>query len=93
MPDPVDNYMDYGVSGCVPRFTKGQADRMKAIVAGFRSGLVEAACQKPCADDVTAFIQRSIPYPLPGENITFTALSNGAIRYEWVVDGVVAATT
>jgi gliding motility-associated-like protein len=93
MPDPVDNYMDYGNSGCVPRFTKGQAERMKAIVAGFRSGLVEAACQKPCTDDVTAFIQRNIPYPLPGENITFTPVTSGAIRYEWLVDGVVAATT
>ena len=92
MPDPIDNYMDYGNGGCALRFTEGQAARMKAVVSTQRSGLVQAVCEKPCTGNITALIRRDNPYPLPGNVINFTPSSTGASRYEWLVDGAEVST-
>lgn len=93
VPDLSDNYMGGTGAGCSLRFTEGQAKRMRAVVSSQRSGLVQAVCEKPCADAVTAFIRRNNPYPLPGDVLTFTASSSGASRYEWLLNGVVVSTT
>jgi len=39
--DPVHNYMTYTSDGCTWEFTPGQKDRMQAMVATYRPGLLE----------------------------------------------------
>ena len=41
--DPVENFMDYSVDGCMAEFTEGQATRMHEIMSAFKPTLYQAA--------------------------------------------------
>ena len=60
--DPVHNYMTYTSDGCTWEFTPGQKDRMQAMVATYRPGLLE----NPVA-----------PVWMTTENETITVPANG----------------
>ena len=93
VPDQIANFMDYGNGGCSNMFSQGQSDRMRAAVMTQRSGLLIDECTRPCIENIVADFTRDIPYPLPTDLVTFTNNSTGAANYEWLVDGVVVATT
>lgn len=40
VPDLIENYMDYASEDCMNMFTKGQADLMRSVLQGPRSGLL-----------------------------------------------------
>jgi gliding motility-associated-like protein len=91
--DPIANFMDYGNEACQNQFTEGQSARMRAAVATQRPGLLEDKCAPPCLEVITAAFTRNNSYPLPGSAINFTNTSTGATQYEWMVNGIVVATT
>ncbi len=95
VPDLPDNFMDYGNgSGCILSFTEGQADRMRNFIATSLTGMIgSTVCTDPCPDAVTAAFTSSIDYPVVGDLLHFTNTSTGASNYQWMVDGVAAATT
>lgn len=93
MPDDIANFMDYGNASCHNEFTDGQGQRMRAAINTQRAGLLQDECTPPCNDNIQAAFTRNNPYPLSGDVITFTNTSAGAATYEWLVDGVVKATT
>ncbi|MFT3934686.1 MAG: gliding motility-associated C-terminal domain-containing protein [Chitinophagaceae bacterium] len=95
VPDLPDNFMDYGNgSGCILGFTEGQADRMRSFIATSLTGMISSTvCTEPCTDAVVASFTTNIDYPVIGDVLHLTNTSTGATGYQWLVDGVVAATT
>lgn len=93
VPDQIANFMDYGNGGCHIEFTQGQADRMHASVLSSRPGLLADECTPPCPDNILAGFTRDVADPVPGDVINFTNTSAGATNFEWLVNGVVMATT
>jgi PKD repeat protein len=93
MPDPIDNFMDYGNVNCHNAFTAGQGQRMRNLITTQRSGLLVNKCSAPCTETIKASYTRNNLYPLVGNVITFTNTSTGAVNYQWLVDGVSAATS
>lgn len=43
VPDLVENYMDYASESCMNMFTRGQVNMLQSVLAGPRSGLVQAS--------------------------------------------------
>jgi hypothetical protein len=93
VPDQIDNFMDYGDPSCQNRFTEGQAERMRNVIATQRSGLLVNKCDPPCSENILASFTRDIAYPVPGSTIQFTNTSTGASAYQWLVDDKTIATT
>lgn len=94
VPDQVANFMDYNNWDCANMFTNGQAVRMKAAIAAFRTGLLAGKCNPPCNDNILASFTKTPLYPLPGETVTFTNNSTGAGSYQWFLnDSLVASGT
>lgn len=95
VPDLPDNFMDYGNgTGCILGFTEGQADRMRNFIATGLAGMMSSTvCTDPCTDVIAAAFTGNIDYPVVGDLLHLTNTSTGAASYEWLVDGVVAATT
>ncbi len=95
VPDLPDNFMDYGNGiGCILGFTDGQATRMRNFIATSLTGMIASTvCTDPCPDAITASFTTNIDYPIIGDVLHLTNTSTGAVSYEWLVDGVVAATT
>jgi gliding motility-associated-like protein len=91
VPDQISNFMDYGNELCQNQFTQGQTDRMRAVIMTSRSGLLQDECTKPCIENSIAGFTRDVPYPVPGDLISFTNISVGAANYEWSVNGVVVS--
>jgi gliding motility-associated-like protein len=85
--------MDYGNASCHNEFTDGQAQRMRAAINTQRAGLLQDECTPPCNDNIQASFTRDNAYPLSGDAINFTNTTSGASTYEWLIDGVVSATT
>jgi gliding motility-associated-like protein len=87
--------MDYG-SPCPSVFTQGQADRMMAFLNVFNGGslLTSDGCAAPCPDNVVAsFNFDANPHPVAGSTVNFINTSEGALTYEWYLDGVLVSTT
>ena len=92
--DQISNFMDYGnPPACINRFTQGQTDRMRAAIATQRSGLLQDKCTRPCIENIIAGFTRDVPYPIPGDLISFTNTSTGAVNYEWSVNGTVVSSS
>ncbi len=93
--DLPDNFMDYGNGvGCILSFTEGQAVRMRSFIATSLTGMIgSTVCTDPCPDAITASFTTNIDYPVIGDVLNLTNTSAGATSYEWLVDGVVAATS
>jgi gliding motility-associated-like protein len=92
VPDQVANFMDYSNFNCSNEFTDGQAVRMRSAIVTQRSDLLVNKCNKPCSADITAGFTRDIPFPLPGNTISFTNTSLGANKYEWLVNDSLVST-
>jgi hypothetical protein len=62
MPDLVENYMDYSSESCMNMFSQGQADHMRNVLNGPRSGLIQfsSSTQSP----VAATRLRLLPNPV-----------------------------
>ncbi len=93
MPDLITNFMDAGNLACHNQFTAGQARRMRAIIDTFRRGLLVNKCNPPCNQIIKAGFATSINYPVVGNTVTFTNTSTGAVSYQWLLDGVLVATS
>ncbi|HTL06996.1 MAG TPA: M43 family zinc metalloprotease, partial [Chitinophagaceae bacterium] len=95
VPDLPDNFMDYGNGvGCILSFTEGQADRMRNFIASSLTGMIASTvCTAPCTDPLTASFTPDIDFPVIGDMLHLTNTSTGASSYEWLVDGVVMATS
>lgn len=93
VPDPIDNFMDYGNAACINRFTQGQADRMRVAILTQRPGLLQDECSAPCAELITANYARDTAYTKVGDSVIFTNTSVGASNFTWLIDNVVASST
>ena len=93
VPDQIANFMDYGNSACSIEFTQGQADRMRAAIQTQRSSLLQDECTPPCGENISAGFVRNNPYPVTGDNVTFTNTSSGAANYQWLVNGTAVSTS
>lgn len=94
VPDLPDNFMDYGYGdGCILGFTPGQAERMHNFITTqlpqMNAGIV---CNDPCNVNITAAFTRDIDYPVPGDQVTFTATGGAGQTRQWLVDGKQAGT-
>ncbi|HEX2532721.1 MAG TPA: M43 family zinc metalloprotease, partial [Chitinophagaceae bacterium] len=90
--DIQSNFMDYGNGGCANMFTRGQAQRMRAVIGTVRSGLTDVPCTPPCTEKLTAVFTRNNPFPIQGQTVSFTNKTAGADRFEWLVNGTVVST-
>ncbi|KAL6050843.1 Zinc metalloprotease [Balamuthia mandrillaris] len=53
--DPVTNFMDYSPDDCLDRFTQGQADRMHAEVAQYKSGYLDNTAGPANSEDPSQY--------------------------------------
>jgi gliding motility-associated-like protein len=91
--DPIHNFMDYSLESCQNEFTKGQAERMRGVLATVRKGLLENKCEKPCTGAVAARFGWRGPHALVGDRLDFTNTSAGATQYQWLVNDTLVATS
>lgn len=81
MPDLIENYMDYSSEGCMNMFTQGQADLMRNVLQGPRSGLLMSVSAKETAGEIQEF--RLSPNPATERvalNFNLLEKTNVAIR-------------
>lgn len=93
--DNVSNFMDYG-SPCPTVFTQGQADRMRAFLQIFNGGslITSDRCNIPCTDNINAsFNWDGNPYPVSGDNVTFSNTTTGATTYKWYLNNIDTGST
>lgn len=92
MPDPINNYMDYGYQDCHNEFTLGQKERMKMAIMNVRSSLLNCeSCEEPCPQPITSTIKYDsltaaigAPYILSIENPVANTIIN------WTINGTSA---
>jgi gliding motility-associated-like protein len=91
LPDLVANFMTY--NNCTNSFTKGQADKMKAVLSSTRSSLLwPGRCDPACpAENVLAEFTRDNWFPVPNDVVKFTNTNSVGSTYEWYIDGVQVA--
>lgn len=93
--DNISNFMDYG-SPCPTVFTRGQGERMRTFLEVFNGGsLIDSTpCLLPCIDNVAAYFNWGpSQFPVTGDSVVFSNASQGAVRYEWYVNGVLIDST
>jgi gliding motility-associated-like protein len=69
---------------------------MMAFLNVFNGGslLTSDGCAAPCPDNVVAsFNFDANPHPVAGSTVNFINTSEGALTYEWYLDGVLVSTT
>lgn len=93
VPDVSNNFMDEGFVTCKNNFTKGQGERMRAIIQTIKKGLANSACPTLCNAPITASFTRDNWVPAIGATIQFTNTSVGATRQYWYVDDVLKDST
>lgn len=69
------NYMDYTDDACMNMFSKGQRDRMAAVLSTSRASLLTSTA---CANTVIANFSASATNIAAGTSVTFTDLSTGS---------------
>lgn len=93
--DNISNFMDYG-SPCPTVFTRGQGERMRTFLEVYNSGsLIDSTpCLLPCYDNVVAYFTWGPSlYPVTGDSVTFSNVSQGATYYKWYVNGILIDST
>ena len=93
--DMYQNYMDYSDDACMNLFTKGQADRMNAILATARVGILNSLA---CTSTLRSDFKTTLPtdtLTVAGKNLSFSDASTG-IRPEswyWEFEGGIPGTS
>ena len=83
-PDMIENFMGY--SGCRSMFTAGQGDKMREIIRLYHKGILSDGRSKPCNNNLLVRFDRNNWYPVPGTTVTFTAVADPTLKYEWEMD-------
>ena len=92
--DLIQDYMDYGNTGCMTVFTQGQSDRMNGFIQTARASLLSCkSCMMPCPSPVKLSFALPAPVPDAGTATTIFNSSSGASSYEWYVNGVLVSTS
>jgi len=87
--DMIINYMDYSNLECYSAFTLGQKDRMCFFVENVRQSLLSSrACEDPCRQSILAAATLNGSQFEIGEEVQFTNTSQGAVSFQWFVNGV-----
>jgi plastocyanin len=93
VPDPINNYMDYGDPTCHVAFTDGQKLRMRAALTGIRASLLTSpGCTSPCNTPITASFTSAPQNLTTGTTVNFTSTSTNATTFIWKIDDVVFST-
>ena len=92
--DLIQDYMDYGNTGCMTVFTQGQSDRMNGFIQTARASLLSCkSCMMPCPSPAKLSFALPAPVPNAGTATTVFNSSSGASSYEWYVNGVLVSTS
>ena len=79
------NYMDYTNDACMNLFTRGQANRMQAILNTSRNSITTSGA---CAVDLTADFRASDSVLIAGDTISFFDTSIGSrTSWQWTFEG------
>ncbi len=89
-PDMVENYMDYSEDACMNAFTKGQKDRMWAVLNTSRSALLTSMNNKNCytvsVEKINATQNQVAVFPVPAKQQIQVQLSHENMEYVYVYD-------
>jgi PKD repeat protein len=87
-PDMSNDYMDYGLQGCLNSFTEGQRLRMIAVLTHERQSLLASVgCINPCRNQIQARFSASSTLIDAGTPLVLANLSTGATSFLWKKDG------
>jgi hypothetical protein len=81
VPDLVENFMDYASEDCMNMFTQGQADLMRSVLQGPRSGLLQPFSALPPSGFSAGSFQ-IIPNPVSGPfHISFDVMESADLSF------------
>lgn len=89
LPDPSQNYMDYGSYACLHDFTLGQSNRMDFFLRTARGSLLASrGCLPPCPTPTVARIAQGDTTLTVGASLSLNAVGTNVASYLWELDGV-----